>query len=175
MIWTVEEIKSMSEFSSMDDTTVRMLLDATEDLIRHYTNNNFQNRSVQWKTGIINGLLQFVSPYIKVGNTVEITKGLNAGLYIIQSISEEGIAKLDKSLFDDTDVIVTQIVYPYSVKKGALDLFRYEVTSRDRVGVKQESLSRHSVTYFDQDKDNTAMGYPISLLGFLRPFRKARF
>ena len=31
------------------------------------------------------------------------------------------------------------------------------------------------VTYYDQDASNTVMGYPVSLLGFLKPYRKARF
>ena len=39
---------------------------------------------------------------------------------------------------------------------------------------KAETLSRHSVTYFDQDASNQMNGYPVSLLGCLKPYRKAR-
>ena len=42
-------------------------------------------------------------------------------------------------------------------------------------GVKSETLSRYSVTYFDQDANNQVMGYPVALLGFLKPYMKARF
>ncbi len=30
-------------------------------------------------------------------------------------------------------------------------------------------------TYFNMDGDNSVMGYPRSLLGFLKPYMKARF
>ena len=46
---------------------------------------------------------------------------------------------------------------------------------RDKVGIKSETLSRHSVTYYDQDAGNQVMGYPASLMGFLSPYIKARF
>lgn len=61
------------------------------------------------------------------------------------------------------------------MKAGVLNLLKWEVEHRDKVGVKSETLSRHSVTYYDQDANNTVMGYPVSLLGFLAPYRKARF
>lgn len=32
-----------------------------------------------------------------------------------------------------------------------------------------------SVTYVDYDANNQVMGYPVSLLGFLKPYMKARF
>lgn len=51
----------------------------------------------------------------------------------------------------------------------------WEATMRDKVGVASETLSRHSVTYFAQDAGNQLMGYPVTLLGFLKPFTKARF
>jgi hypothetical protein len=41
--------------------------------------------------------------------------------------------------------------------------------------VASETISRHSVTYVDQTGDNTIMGYPVALMGFLKPYRKARF
>ena len=47
--------------------------------------------------------------------------------------------------------------------------------SVNEVGVQSETISRHSVTYFNMDGDNSIMGYPKSLLGFLKPYKKARF
>ena len=44
-----------------------------------------------------------------------------------------------------------------------------------KIGVQSETLSRHSVTYFNMDGDNSRMGDPISLLGFLKPYMKCRF
>lgn len=65
--------------------------------------------------------------------------------------------------------------YPMDVKMGVINLMKWEMTSRDKVGVASESISRHSVTYFDMTGDNSAMGYPKALLGFLKPYMRARF
>lgn len=43
------------------------------------------------------------------------------------------------------------------------------------VSIQSETISRHSVTYFNMEGDNSSMGFPKSLLGFLKPYMKARF
>lgn len=65
--------------------------------------------------------------------------------------------------------------YPADVKMGVVNLLKWELNCRDKVGVASESISRHSVTYFNMDGDNSVMGYPKSLLGFLKPYKRARF
>lgn len=65
--------------------------------------------------------------------------------------------------------------YPMDVKMGVVNLMKWELNSRDKVGIASESISRHSVTYFDLSGDNSIMGYPKALLGFLTPYKKARF
>lgn len=65
--------------------------------------------------------------------------------------------------------------YPMDVKMGVANLMKWELNNRDKVGVASEAISRHSVTYFDMTGDNSVMGYPKALLGFLRPYRRARF
>ena len=65
--------------------------------------------------------------------------------------------------------------YPADVKMGVVNLLKWELNCRDKVGVASETISRHSVTYFNMDGDNSVMGYPKSLLGFLRPYKRARF
>ena len=67
------------------------------------------------------------------------------------------------------------IVYPADVKMGVVNLLKWELDHRDKVGVASESISRHSVTYFDMTGDNSTIGYPRALLGFLKPYMKARF
>ena len=69
----------------------------------------------------------------------------------------------------------TKVIYPADVKKGVIDLMIWEKNNRQKVGIKSETLSRHSVTYYDQDSNNQVMGYPVSLLGFLKPYMKPRF
>jgi alkylated DNA repair dioxygenase AlkB len=65
--------------------------------------------------------------------------------------------------------------YPMDVKMGVVNLMKWEMGNRAKVGVQSESLSRHSVTYFNMDGDNSIMGYPRSLMGFLKPYVCARF
>lgn len=65
--------------------------------------------------------------------------------------------------------------YPMDVKLGAVNMMKWELNNRDKVGVSSETISRHSVTYFDMTGDNSSMGYPKSLLGFLLPYKRARF
>ena len=65
--------------------------------------------------------------------------------------------------------------YPMDVKMGAVNLMKWEMDNRKKVGIQSESLSRHSVTYFNMDGDNSIMGYPRSLMGFLKPYMRARF
>ena len=70
---------------------------------------------------------------------------------------------------------LTEGEYPMDVKMGVVNLLKWELDMRDKVGVASESISRHSVTYVDQTGANTLMGYPVSLMGFLKPYKKARF
>lgn len=65
--------------------------------------------------------------------------------------------------------------YPMDVKMGVVNLMKWENENREKVGVASESISRHSVTYFNMEGDNSIMGYPKSLMGFLKPYMKARF
>jgi hypothetical protein len=65
--------------------------------------------------------------------------------------------------------------YPMDIKMGVVNLLKWEANNRDKVGVQSESLSRHSVTYVDQTAANTIAGYPAALMGFLKPYMKARF
>lgn len=54
-------------------------------------------------------------------------------------------------------------------------MLKWDFGLRDKVGIKSETISRHSVTYFDMDKDNSLKGYPAALMGFLEDYIKARF
>lgn len=65
--------------------------------------------------------------------------------------------------------------YPMDVKLGVVNLLKWEMTKREKVGVASETISRHSVTYIDQTAASTLMGYPAVLMGFLKPYKKARF
>ena len=175
MIVKVETLLSMDEFKGMNAELLSMKLEAIETLIRSYTNNNFQNRVMRIEAPVANGVLLGHSPYFKVGDTVQISQSMvNDGLYGISEITDTTIM-LDSELYDFPMNTVTKIVYPADVQKGVIDLMIWEKDNRKKVGIKSETLSRRSVTYYDQDSNNQVMGYPVSLLGFLKPYVKPRF
>ena len=175
MIISVDRIKKIEQFKSVDDEEIKEQLDALEILIRKYTNNNFQNRHVRFTASSINDKLNGISPFLKVGDTVQVSQSkVNDGLYIVRSVNVDSIV-VDKPLFAVNKNLVTKIEYPFDIKQGVINLMLWEIENRSKVGIKSETLSRHSVTYFDLDKTNQVMGYPASLLGFLEKYKKARF
>lgn len=174
MIWSVEEIMIQPGFQKETQESLRIKLDAIEKKIRSYTNNRFQNINVRFFAESKGNCLNGVHPFLRVGDTVEIGESMvNDGLYVVTAI-EDGKTKLDKELFEVKRNMVTKVEYPDDVKAGVLNLMTWEAGNGKKVGVKSETLSRHSVTYFDQDSNNTIIGYPAALVGFLKPYRKAR-
>lgn len=180
MILAVDEVIDLPEFSRMTVEELEAKLKAAELAIRAYTNNNFQNRFVRFWAEIIQRRLTATHPtavldYLRVGDTVQVSQsGVNDGLYVIEKIGD-GFLEVTDELFPADHNLVTKVEYPADVQSGVLNLLKWEVENRDKVGIKSETISRHSVTYYDQDASNTVMGYPVSLLGFLAPYRKARF
>lgn len=73
--------------------------------------------------------------------------------------------------------------YPMDIKMGVAELVKWDignviqvgVSSRAKVGITSETLSRHSVTYESTTSEDFAMCYPKKLLGFLEPYMCARF
>lgn len=171
MIITVEELKAVSELSSIPDEQLTIMCEGIEDFIRQYTNNNFIVKNVTFNTPSVNGKLETVSPLIKVGDTVLISNSTyNNGVYVLTATD----GTLDKELFDDDNNKITLVKYPPSIKLGVVKLLQYNAKMDDKVGISSESLSRHSVSYAQPTSDSIC-GYPSSLMSFLKPFMKARF
>lgn len=179
MIISVERLKTLcpNDFTGMSDDALKMTLDGIEEVIRAYTNNNFQNRNVRLQASTTGNKLNGSSAFLKVGDTIQISQSeVNDGLYVIKEIdADNGTMTLDKDVFDHQCQLVTKIEYPNAIVQGVINLMKWEVTGRDKVGIQSESISRHSTTYFNMDSSNQVMGYPVSLLGFLKPFQKAKF
>lgn len=175
MVVSVDELMAMDEFSGKTEMALKRKLNAVEHLIRSYTNNNFQNRNIRFQGKSIGDAIIGRAHFFKVGDTVQISQSdVNDGLYLITEIADDFI-RLDAELFEVPVNLVTKVEYPVDVQEGVIELMVWEVKNRQKVGIKSETLSRHSVSYYDQDADNQVMGYPVALLGFLRPYMKARF
>lgn len=174
MIISVEKLRTYVT-TNLSDEVLEEKLQALELLIRKYTNNNFQNRNIRFKRNASSTGLELSTPYLKVENTIEISQSqYNDGVYYITSIEDENIT-LNKVLFDGEDILITKVEYPFDIQMGVVEMIRWDLNNRDKVGIQSETISRHSVTYFNMDGDNSLMGYPRSLLGFLLPYMKARF
>lgn len=174
MIVNLETVKKYIKTNEIDEV-LEGKLQALELLVRKYSNNNFQNRNVRFVCYSLNEKLQLSTNLLKVGDTIEISQTIvNDGLYVIKEINGAEIT-LDIPLIDEPYMLVTKIVYPLDVQMGVINMLKWDLNNRDKVGVASESISRHSVTYFNMDGDNSSIGYPKSLVGFLKPYMKARF
>lgn len=178
MILNVSELKQYITTEETDQV-LEAKLQALELLIRAYTNNNFQIRAFRAVAVAVaqGNKLLFNSPVpFKVGDTLQITESdfMQDELVTVLTVEDSSIT-VSGELSDESGVVVTKVKYPMDVKMGIVNLMKWELDNREKVGVASESISRHSVTYVDQTGDNTIMGYPVALMGFLKPYRKARF
>lgn len=173
LIISIAELKKEMGETELTDASLERKMKAIEQAIRAYTNNNFQNRAIRFVAPSDENSLLFTSPYIAVNDTLQITQSINQGLYKITEIDD--CVKCDGTLYPCKQNLITKVEYPDDVIEGCINLLKWDIENRDKTGVQSETISRHSVTYFNQDASNTAMGYPIALLGFLKPYVKARF
>ena len=96
-----------------------------------------------------------------------VTSEADAVLELRIQALESAIIKYTNNQFKDG--------FPPDVKLGALKMLKWDI--EDKVGIQSETISRHTVTYFNTDggDNNTALGYPKRLTDFLKPYRKAQF
>ena len=176
MIMSVEELKLYTSTGEVPDEVLEAKLQALELMIRSYTNNNFQKRAYRRTADIVGGLfvVEALTPF-KVGDTIQVTESrFSEGLYTVKD-ADDSTFTVNEDVIDESDVLVTKVEYPADVKLGVANLMKWDLEKRDKVGIQSETISRHSVTYFSMDGDNSSMGFPKSLMGFLKPYKKARF
>lgn len=175
MIMTVEELRQYV-ITDEADQALEARLSALELLIRAHTNNNFQKRAFRKLADTHGGRFVTLTAHpFEVGDTVQVTGSFfNEGLYTITQVEDDAFTVSGKTREED-DVVVTKVVYPMDVKMGVVNLMKWELERREKVGIAAESISRHDVTYETMTDDNSVMGYPKMLMGFLNPYMKARF
>lgn len=172
MIISVENLKKLTDCGTATDDVIIAKLEAIESVIRAYTNNNFQQREVRF-VGKSENICVYGSPqFFSVDDTVQISgSGVNDGLYQITMVDTDHI-ELDKPLMTTEFNLVTKIKYPADVIQCAIDLYQWKQTMGEKVGIKSETISRHSVTY--EDSATLFMGYPVGILNGLNLYKKAR-
>jgi hypothetical protein len=172
MIISVENLKKQVDCGTIPDDVITVKLEAIEAVIRAYTNNNFQQRGIRF-AGRSEGTKVYGTPqFFSVDDTVQISSsGVNDGLYQITMVDTDHI-ELDKPLMSTESNLVTKIQYPADVIQCAVDLYQWKQTMGEKVGIKSETISRHSVTY--EDSATLFMGYPVGILNGLNLYKKAR-
>lgn len=163
------------KFENIDDDLLTRKLSVIESAIRNHTNNNFQNRLFRIQTNVVGGKINWKTDYLKVGDTIQVSDGINKGLYTIKSVSDT--IETEEPLYDYPMQLITKIEYPIDVIDGAIDLLDWELLKegKEKTGVASESISRHNVSYVQRTNDNTINGYPIELFNFCNNYKKARF
>ena len=173
MIITVADLKKQINCGTATDEQITVKLKAIEAVIRAYTNNNFQQRGIRF-AGNSSGMKVYGVPqYLDIGDTVQISGSeVNDGLYQVTDVGADFI-QVDEFLLETVFNLVTKIKYPADVVQCAVDLFSWKQNMGDKVGIKSETISRHSVTY--EDSATLFMGYPVGILSGLSLHMKARF
>lgn len=172
MIISVTDLRSRISCGNTTDEQITVKLEAIEAVIRKYTNNNFQVRGIRF-SGQSSGMRVCGEPqYFNIGDTVQISGSeVNDGLYQITEVGSDFI-EVDKPLLTAENNLVTKVKYPPDVIDCAIDLYKWKQNMGDKVGIKSETISRHSVTY--EDSGNLFMGYPVGILNGLILYKKAR-
>lgn len=171
MLITAKKLKEdYPKFKDIDDKLLTRKLSVLESSIRKHTNNKFQNRIFRLRTNVVNGKINWNTEYLKVGDTIEISDGINKGLYTIKSVGEA--IEVNEPLYDYPTQLITKIEYPIDVIEGAIDLLDWELIQKgkDKSGIASESISRHNVSYVQRTGDNTINGYPIELFNFCEEY-----
>ena len=176
MLISVANLKEQyDKFTNFDDELIENKLKAIEIAIRNYTNNKFQNRYIRFIADVENGAIKGGSPYIVEGDTLEVSEGINKGLYVVDSFNDIMI-QTKELLYNSTDNIFTKVEYPLDIVEGAIDLLDWELIKKgkDNTGIASETISRHSVSYVQKTNDNTVSGYPIELFNFCEGYKVMR-
>lgn len=178
MIMTVAELRQYVDTDETDQV-LEAKLQALELLIRAYTNNNFQVRAFRAVAVAVskdNSFMVNTPIPFKANDTLQITESdLMQDCLVTVAAVTDGQITVNEDLYDESGVVITKVKYPQDVKMGVANMLKWQLDNGDKVGIASETISRHSVTYVDHTAANTLMGYPVSLMGFLVPYRKARF
>lgn len=153
-------------------------LDGIETAIRQITNNPFQNRKARFhelrfdtdKTLTVNQNVEGISK----GDTVQISGSKwNDGLNVVSDIDGNTLTFAEARFFTSCDhqAFITKIEYPADIIAGVKKLLKYDAKMLDKIGLKSETVSRMSKTYYDQNSTETVNGYPAALMSFVNKYR----
>ena len=175
-------ILSLIEARAIDAAINQEDLDALETSVRELTNNNFQNVHIRFK-GIefmANNLIVVNDSIVglKVGDTIEVNYShYNDGLFVIEEIAGKQIKVQGTPFFvaNTGGSMLTLVQYPADIARGIKKLIAYDKKMASKIGIKSESISRMSTTYYDVNASEAVDGYPAALVSFLQKYEKMRW
>lgn len=175
-------IISLVEAQKLDSDITQDDLDAFESTVRELTNNSFQNTHVRFKG------VEFVAENIilikekiiglRTGDTIEVNYShYNDGLFVVKEIQGKQITVEGEPFYlaDSGRSMVTKVEYPADIKRGIKKLVEYDTQMTGKAGIKSQTISRMSTTYYDVNAAENTDGYPASLLSFLKKYEKMRW
>ena len=175
-------IITLGDARAIDDSITQEDLDAFEVAFRSLTNNNFQNKHIRFKDIEFVGenLIAVKDPIvgIKTGDTIEVNYShYNDGLYVVEELTGKQIKVQGTPFFvaNTGGAMLTLVQYPADVKAGLKKILSYNLKMADKIGIKSESISRMSTTYYDVNASETVDGYPAALVSFLQKYEKMRW
>ena len=175
-------IITLGDARAIDDSITQEDLDAFEVAFRSLTNNSFQNKHIRFKDIEFVGenLIAVKDPIvgIKTGDTIEVNYShYNDGLYVVEELTGKQIKVQGTPFFvaNTGGSMLTLVQYPADVKAGLKKILSYNLKMADKIGIKSESISRMSTTYYDVNASETVDGYPAAMVSFLKKYEKMRW
>ena len=175
-------IITLGDARAIDDSITQEDLDAFEVAFRSLTNNNFQNKHIRFKDIEFVGenLIAVKDPIvgIKTGDTIEVNYShYNDGLHVVEEIAGKQIKVQGTPFFvaNTGGSMLTIVQYPADIARGIKKLIAYDKKMVSKIGIKSESISRMSITYYDVNASENIDGYPASLVSFLTKYEKMRW
>ena len=175
-------IITLGDARAIDDSVTQEDLDAFEVAFRSLTNNSFQNKHIRFKDIEFVGenLIAVKDPIvgIRTGDTIEVNYShYNDGLYVVEELTGKQIKVQGKPFFvaNTSGSMITLVQYPADVKAGLKKILSYNLKMADKIGIKSESISRMSTTYYDVNASETVDGYPAAIVSFLKKYEKMRW
>ena len=176
MIISLEEAQKIYPDVAQED------LDGIETAIRQITNNPFQNRKARFhelrfetdKSLTVNQNVEGIGK----GDTIQISGSRwNDGLYVVSEIEGNTLTFAEARFFTSCDhqAFITKIEYPTDIIAGVKKLLKYDFKMSDKIGLKSETVSRMSKTYYDQNSTETISGYPAAMTSFVNKYRLLRW
>lgn len=152
-------------------------LNALESYIVAHTHNNFVNKRKSFHAKSENGKLLSAPSFVTGKTTVCISNSINKGMWTVKAIDRTAnTIEFTEYLADAEDNKAGVVEYPPTIVNGAFNLLVWNLKhDYTKDGIKSETISRHTVTYFDTNNGDKYMNYPSTMFDFLKPYYKARF